>query len=240
MAWLMLAQAIVAASGPVAIEGKEQAKSMTPQALADVLLEPGHPPVDSARVLEADYGAPPVSPDAAPRFEVEFATVPVPAPDEPAFCRRDVAKVVVTAPGPAATATLAWTTTRYRMETPCVGGSARYGGYKDAGTRRTMERLSIASKGRPAFPILYTDEIQPSPEFPRYASPAEALRAIPFEEVLNAHGASGWGRDTLERRFGARGEMIEFTVGGIWEGTVAHVGDRITHVILRRRHPPPF
>lgn len=240
MAWLMLAQAIVAASGPVAIESKEQANAMTPQALADVLLAPGHPPVDTARVLEADYGAPPAAPGAPPRFEVQFATVPVPAPDEPAFCKHEVAKVVVTAPGLAAKVALAWTTTRYRMQTPCVGGSARYGGFKNAATRRIIERLSVAAKGSPAFPILYTDEIQPSPEFPRYASPTEALKAIPFEEVLNAHAASGWGRETLERRFGVRGDMIEFTAGGIWEGTVAHEGDRITHVILRRRHPPPF
>jgi hypothetical protein len=237
MAWLMLAQAIVAASGPVAIENKEQAKAMTPQALANALLAPGHPPVDVADVAPLTMDAPP--PGAPPQFRVVLRTRPEPA--EAGFCRRMVIDLIVLNPGAAATSQIARTREGHRLGTPCVGGKAAYGDYRDSTAREAIRTLdALRQRRRISVPVTFRDDMPADFRIERYTDGVTALRAVPLDAVSWAGPASSGSFSDMVGPKRGSGTQIGFYAGGLWGGVVTIENARITHVALRRRIPPPF
>jgi hypothetical protein len=70
-----------------------QAQALTPEALADVLLVPGHPPVDEA-IIGREGMYPPPPPGTLEATEVRFFTTPVPS-SKSGFCERTEALVTL-------------------------------------------------------------------------------------------------------------------------------------------------
>lgn len=179
--WLMLAQAIVAASGPVPVASVEQAKAMPPQALAEALLGPGHPPVDFANVAPVDM-APPPPPGAPPQFWVVLQTAPAPA--GPGFCARTAINLRVLDPGPAARVEVDRTRTLHRLGAKCAGGRAAYGDYRDGAARDAVRALAVLQRRkRVSIPVTFVDEMPADFRIERYRDGAAALRAVPLTEV---------------------------------------------------------
>ncbi|WP_294260517.1 hypothetical protein [uncultured Sphingomonas sp.] len=240
MAWLMLAQAIVAASGPVVIESKEQARAMAalPQSLADELLAPGHPPVDDAQV-DRWTGMPPPPPGSPPQFRVQLQTRPEPA--EPGFCKRTAIDLIVLNPGPAATSRIADTRVLYRLGARCAVGRNAYGEYSDTIARDAIRALDALQKRRRIdVSVMFDDRMPESVDGDRYPDGVAALRAVPLREVSWAGPAS---RARFSNAMTAAADdsiQIGFYASGSWSGVVTIRNSRIIRVALSRSIPPPF
>ncbi len=240
MAWLMLAQAIVAASGPVAIESVAQARAMAalPQSLADELLAPGHPPVDDAQV-DRWTGMPPPPPGSPPQFRVQLQTRPEPA--EPGFCKRTAIDLIVLNPGPAATSRIANTRVLYRLGAPCAVGRNAYGDYSDTIARDAIRALAALQKRRRInVAVMFEDRIPESVDSDRYPDGVAALRAVPLREVSWAGPASRAHFSDAMTAAADDSIQIGFYAGGSWSGVVTIRDSRIIRVALSRSIPPPF
>lgn len=238
MAWLMLAQAIVAASGSVPIASVEQAKGMTPPALAAALLAPGHPPIDDASVAPLTMEAPP-PPGAPPQFRVVLRTRPEAA--EPGFCTRTAIDIIVVNPGDSAVSRIERTRVLHRLGRPCAVGGAAYGDYRDAAARNVVGALdALRQRRRINVPVTFRDEMPADFGGERYPDGVSALRAVPLEAVSWA----GPARDGSFAFAPAPGKdsptKIGFYAGQLWSGVVTLEKARIARVDLRRRIPPPF
>lgn len=243
MAWLMLAQAIVAASGPVAIESVAQAKAMSPQALADILLAPGHPPVDIADVAPLTMEAPP-PPGAPPQFRVVLFTTPVDA-REHGYCERMRIDAAVIDLGRAATAKVSDVRLLHRLDGRCgETGKLEFGRYDGAATMaviRDLDRLRAAS--RPSIRVDFYDEMPNGTVDVRYRDGLSALRAVRLDRVSWAGPASMGGSLPDKKRWKcarANCEQFGFYADGIWSGVVTREAGRITSVVLERAIPAPF
>lgn len=243
MAWLFLAQAITAATGTVPIASVDQARAMSPQALASALLAPGHPPVDFVQVAPTTMDPPP-PPDAPPQFRVVLHTVPA-AAAESGFCRRSRIEAIVLSPGPAATAKIERVRTLHQLADRCVGGNRPYGDYQDTASMAAIRDLAVqrAAK-RPTIEVEVYDRMPPAANDARYTDGLRALRAIRLDHVGWAGPARSGGSLPDEQRQRCAGrvqcEQIGFYADRVWSGVVTRERGRITHVWLRRQIPPPF
>ncbi len=240
---LLMGQAIAAAPGPVAIESEARAKAMTPAALADLMLAPGHPPIDAVEVGPPGM-VPPPPPGSPPQFDVRLFTRPRPAA-EPGYCTRQRIAATVLNPGSDATVAIERTETLLRLGRPCVGGRASYGTFADTDAIAIVRDLDKGRRTRGKEPpVTYVDRLPADFSAPRYASGAAALAAVDLGQIHWAGPARRAGSlsDAVRRDLAAlpkRAMAIAF-YAGFWTGVVARENGRITRVWLDRAIPPPF
>lgn len=240
---LLVGQAIVAAQGRVAIASEAQAKAMTPAALADLMLAPGHPPVDAAEVGPTGM-VPPPPPGSPPQFDLRLFTRPRPAA-EPGYCTRQRIAMTVLNPGASATVAIKGVERLLRLGRPCADGRAPYGTFADADTVAIVRDLEKDRRTRgKALPVAYVDRLPAGFAAPRYASGIAALAAVDLRQIDWAGPARRAGSlpDAVTRDLAALPESataIAFYAGS-WTGVVVRENGRITRVWLDRAIPAPF
>jgi len=222
----MIVGAALASSGAAAAQVPDQvalrgdavpmtvarAKALTPQALGDALLAPGHPPVVLAHVGPRGL-APPPPPGAPVATPIRLVLRGIPSA-QPGFCQQTVASIDLKPVGrladgslPAAAADTLATHVQYRWrgDVDCAAPADAFFVPRDGEAMRDFAIVRLLAKaqqaarrgGRPGFPVSVTDKMGPeliayqrsNPTQPPVAGltvvtdARKALAMLPIEEI---------------------------------------------------------
>lgn len=259
---------LLAADGPVALRPdrptltQPQAAAMSPAALADALLAPGHPPITERVMLPGTFVPPPPPPFRAPLDVRLIAAATFDAPS--GFCLKRSWRVSGTPEGrPTA---LAPEPTLYRLPPATGGCEAEHRSFfgvaaADRPRAFTVVHLLAAlahNPGRVDFPVGIDDQegramaayCHGRPAFCNFpvtviTSGRRALADLPVQAIAYVCRHSLLGADLLSPADltgpdGQPRESWQVFVGGEYTVQLALDGDRIVAMKLRRSIPPPF
>ena len=242
---------------------RAQAAAMTPAALAESLLAPGHPPIEQVVPLP-DGMVPPPPPDSPITLWVRLVT---PADDDGAgLCTRRSFAVLLRRPEPEGPGDHVAASTSVHFNDldghrPCPAGLDAYDPADPAAlpaqlaaARRLAAAVRAARHDRLPFPVTVDDQlgrdlVRYRHDHPEQRGPGDppirvvtdgraALAALPLDRV-RIGTADLFTPAELARPDGGRREVDTFWIDD-WTVQLARNGDRIVASRLRRAAPPPF